>query len=560
MHRLMRTPVAVAALLCLCSALPAASEPPPSPVADLFFQRVTRLLSGVSATPLRVWSSGADIFFESTELRLPAGVLSFAGRLAVDPSGGGFEGVLERLTVDGRQRLDLGRPTRIRGAPDGTLAIEGFEASGPFGEVTGEGTLGPDGRLELSGRMGAVDLRAFGLLFGDEPIASGRLTAALTVSGTQVGAEVRVDGSLDPGGGLPPVEAVALRARWSGGTLGIVSCDGRLGGSPFRLSGRVEHLMDFQAAGRVDLSLEGDRLLLYRTEEVLLRGGADLRLSGPAARLALSGRIVLTEGRYEGRLPATDGMSGLLAKTAGNARRLALFALRAWPWRDMTLDVTVATAAPLQVATPAARIAARPDLRLAGTGGGPVLLGRVDFDPGVLHLPGGRLGVSAAVLRFQRPDPDRPTLEVVGSGRLQGYEVTAVVEGPFDEPRVTLSSYPVLANDELVQLLLTGQTPRAPRPSEAETSRGLNVAVALGKDMLARFGGTGRGTETTQSVMDRFDVEVGRGVTRTGDETVHMFFRVADGVVQPRDTLFLTGEKDVFGYYNGGVRIVFRFP
>ena len=85
----MRTPVAVAALLCLCSALPAASEPPPSPVADLFFQRVTRLLSGVSATPLRVWSSGADIFFESTELRLPAGVLSFAGRLAVDPSGGG---------------------------------------------------------------------------------------------------------------------------------------------------------------------------------------------------------------------------------------------------------------------------------------------------------------------------------------------------------------------------------------------------------------------------------------------------------------------------------------
>jgi len=39
-----------------------------------------------------------------------------------------------------------------------------------------------------------------------------------------------------------------------------------------------------------------------------------------------------------------------------------------------------------------------------------------------------------------------------------------------------------------------------------------------------------------------------------------VYFRVAGGVVQPQDTLFLTGEKDVFGYYNGGVRIVFRFP
>jgi hypothetical protein len=60
--------------------------------------------------------------------------------------------------------------------------------------------------------------------------------------------------------------------------------------------------------------------------------------------------------------------------------------------------------------------------------------------------------------------------------------------------------------------------------------------------------------------VDRFDLEVGRGVTRTGDETVHVLFRMADDVLQPGDTLFLAGEKDVFGYYNGGVRIVFRFP
>jgi translocation and assembly module TamB len=547
--------VTVLVLLCLVAGTVSGDEATPSPAADRFFQRLTRLLSAVSATPLRIRSSGAEIFFESTELRLPAGALSFAGRLTADPAGG-FEGVLERLAVEGRQRLDLGRPTRIRGTPDGALTIEGFEASGPMGAFAGEGALGPDGRMEATVRGRTVDLSAFGLLFGDEPIAAGRLTADLSVSGAGEEADVRAIGRLEPGGGLPPVEAVELRARWSAGTLEIVEGGGRLGGSAFRLSGRV----DLQEAGRTDLSLKGDHLLLYRTEETLLRGDADLRLHGPAARLTLSGRVALTEGRYEGGVPALDGMSRLLARTAGGPRRLELFTLRPRPWRDTALEVDLSASAPVQIATPAVRIAARPELRLTGTGESPSLIGRVDFEPGVLHLPGGRLVVSSAALRFQRPDPDRPTLEVVGRGRLQGYEVTAVAEGPWDEPRVTLSSYPVLANDELVLLVLTGQNPRAPRPNDPEKSRGLTVAVTLGKDMLSRLGGAGRGAETTQSVVDRFDVEVGRGVTRSGDETVHVLFRVADGVVRPGDTLFLTSERDVFGYYNGGVRIVFRFP
>lgn len=548
-------PVAIAVLLCLLSAAWAESTPPPA--VDLFFQHVTRLLSGISANPLRVRSSGPETCFEASGLRLPAGELSFAGRLTADPAGG-FEGVLERLTVDGR--LGLHRPARIRGAPDGTVAIEGLEVSGPMGAFAGEGTFGPGGRLAASLRARAADLRALGMLFGDEPPIAGRLTAALSVAGTGEEAEVQADGRLEPGGGLPPVEAVRLRARWSGGALRVDSCEGRLGGSAFRLSGRLDRARDLPEAGEIDLRLTGGHLLLYRTEETLLRGDVELRLNGPAARPALSGRVILTEGRYEGGLPALDGMRRMLARSTGGPRRLELFSLRQRPWRDMALAVDVSAAAPVQLATPAVRIGARPALHIAGTGETPFLDGRVDFDPGTLHLPGGRLEVHGAVLRFQGPDPDRPALEAVGRGRLQGYEVTAVAEGPFDEPRVTLSSYPVLANDELVLLVLTGQNPRAARSNDPESSRGLTAAVALGKDLLARFGGPGGGAETTQSVLDRFDVEVGRGVTRTGDETVHVLYRVAADVLQPGDAIFLAGEKDVFGYYNGGVRIVFRFP
>jgi hypothetical protein len=59
--------------------------------------------------------------------------------------------------------------------------------------------------------------------------------------------------------------------------------------------------------------------------------------------------------------------------------------------------------------------------------------------------------------------------------------------------------------------------------------------------------------------MDRFTVDVGRNSTRSGDETVRVLFRMANGVFREGDTLSLAGEKDAYGYYNGGVRIAFRF-
>jgi translocation and assembly module TamB len=54
-------------------------------------------------------------------------------------------------------------------------------------------------------------------------------------------------------------------------------------------------------------------------------------------------------------------------------------------------------------------------------------------------------------------------------------------------------------------------------------------------------------------------VDVGRAVTRGGDETINARFRLAEGLLQNGDTLYITGEKDVFDQYNAGVRIVFRF-
>ena len=107
-------------------------------------------------------------------------------------------------------------------------------------------------------------------------------------------------------------------------------------------------------------------------------------------------------------------------------------------------------------------------------------------------------------------------------------------------------------------LLLTGQPPKNSGARSSEAKQSLNVAVFLGRDFLSRWFG-GDEDDTTADILDRFDVEIGRGITQKGEETIHSQFRLADEVLLDGDSLYLTGERDYFDYYNGGIKLVFRF-
>jgi translocation and assembly module TamB len=542
----------------------ASETAPPGPAAALFFGRLQAALTAVSETPLRIQVDGQTVLFESPERPTRAGNMAFAGRFILDPSGRAFEGALERFSLSGgRIELNLKAPARLRCAPDGTLSIEGFGADGPQGRISAEASITREGKYDALLRLAGADLNAFSPLLA--PSSMGTLDAELELRGdwesllSDAGPtmEVRLRGGrLRPESGIPVMESLDGKAGLVGSRLEIRSVEGLAGGAPFRVAGRVENPVSLSENGWVDLSLTGDNLLLYRSEEVRVRAAADLRLAGPFASLALSGTLAITEGRCEKNFDPLPWVRG--AGQKGSASRLELFSIRPPPLRDAVLDVIVTASKPFEIKNSRVRAAARPELRLTGTGGKPILTGSVFFDPGTLYLPGGRLQFESGAVRFQPPDPGRPWLELSGHGRLQGYDVSAVVEGPYDQPTVTLSSSPALPNEELLLLVLSGQPPKPRRALDSERSRNLDVAFFLGKDMISRIEGP-RSDETTESIMERFNVEVGRNSARSGDDTVRVLFRMADGVFREGDTLSLAGEKDAYGYYNGGVRIAFRF-
>jgi translocation and assembly module TamB len=224
----------------------------------------------------------------------------------------------------------------------------------------------------------------------------------------------------------------------------------------------------------------------------------------------------------------------------------------------MVFNVRITSKEPIQIRNNLARGAVRPDLLLSGTGELPVLAGKVYVEPTRLYLPAGRMNLESGLVKFESKDPGHPKLDLVGTSSMLGYDITAVIEGPYDEPVVTLSSVPPLPDSELLMLLLTGQPPKT-GGGRADARRGhLNVAVFLGRDMISRLFGSDS-EEAGEFILDRFDVEIGRRVTRQGEDTIHAEFRLADNVFRDKDSLYLTGERDVFDAYNLGVKIVFRF-
>jgi translocation and assembly module TamB len=387
---------------------------------------------------------------------------------------------------------------------------------------------------------------------------AGRLNGALTIAGPMQGPAVKADlslkeGSLQPEGDAPPLEAVQADLVADGGQVVLRSCRGEIGGAPFQITGALRKTEDGTWA--TDFRFNGTNLLLYRTADIRVRADTDLHLTGPVEKMALQGDVGLTNSRFR-RNVDIFGFLKSAPPSAGSPSEV-LFSLPDPPLKDMTFGVNIDSKTPFELANNVARGGLRPHLHLGGTGELPLLTGDVYLDPIRLRLPAGIMTIQSGVLRFLPSRANRPVMDLQGEGKVFDYDITALIEGPLDEPQVTLSSSPPLPGDQLMLMLLTG---RPPADKNSAKNRGvpMNLAVYIGQDLLLQWFG-GDSTESWTSILDRFDVTVGRRVTRAGDETLEAQFRLGEDVIRDGDSIYITGERDVFDFYNAGVKFVFRF-
>jgi len=352
---------------------------------------------------------------------------------------------------------------------------------------------------------------------------------------------------------FPMLKAVKLEADFDRESLTIRQMQADVGGSPVALNGLINLEDD---AVDVYLHLDGKNLLIFRNNDLRLRGDVKLDVTGPLDHLAVEGTTGLTGGYYTKNF---DFLSLFGSSSTPVSRGVNfLFSFSEPPLNDASFDVKITTIEPLRIRNNLIRGSLRPELLLKGTGELPYLVGTVYIDPSRVLLPSGRLQIQSGLLRFLEEEPDRPQLDLLANSKILGYDINVVFEGPLSDPIINLSSSPALPNDELLLLLLTGQPPRQDLAGGARGSGTQNVMVYLGRDFLNRWL-EDESAVSDERLLDRFELDYGRDVTRTGEQTIETSFRLSEQVTETGIIYYLTGEKDKYDAYNYGLKLVLRF-
>ncbi|MDX1775513.1 MAG: translocation/assembly module TamB domain-containing protein, partial [Desulfobulbales bacterium] len=418
---------------------------------------------------------------------------------------------------------------------------------------------------ELQGEVAAdvvVDLNNMNFLrkkFAWMRRLDGRTQAKLSIAGPVSSPDIRgsffmQNGELSHVFKLPTLSAINLQGEFDKRSLTIASMQGEVGGSPVKLKG----WLSFGRAGEIDVRLEadGENVLLYRSNDLRMRGDIHLQASGPMESLAISGSTSLTGGYYTKSINFLERIGAASAPAAKGGD--FLFSFKEQPLNNAALDIKITTIEPFRIRNNLIRGTLRPELVLKGTGELPFLVGTVYIDPSRVLLPTGRLQVQSGLIRFLEGDPDRPQIDILASSKVLDYDINVVTQGPIDDPVITLSSSPALPSDDLLLLLLTGQPPKQDVALGAQDRSSTNLMVYLGRDFLNKWleEDSAPGEE---SILDRFELDYGRGVTRSGEQTIESTFRLSELNNDKKRVYYLSAEKDRYDAFNYGLKVVFRF-
>jgi hypothetical protein len=129
------------------------------------------------------------------------------------------------------------------------------------------------------------------------------------------------------------------------------------------------------------------------------------------------------------------------------------------PINAWQIDVTIRNETPFLFSGNAASGEIIPDLRIIGTLGNPIPVGKIELKNARVFFPFTTMTIPEGHLDFLEASPWMPQLDLRGSAQALDYEVEAYAFGPLSERRLILRSDPPLPQDALIQLLTTGMAP-----------------------------------------------------------------------------------------------------
>ncbi|HEY0547916.1 MAG TPA: translocation/assembly module TamB domain-containing protein [Pyrinomonadaceae bacterium] len=384
-------------------------------------------LSAVS--PLLVQFKSNEIFFERTQFTGTGTNIVIGGTVAIDKGG------TQNLTVDGNLNLKalngLSPNVFLTGAADVAVRVGGsFEQPRFNGSATVAGasvsTLISDQRLSFQNVKGRV-------------IFNANQAQIDSLTGTMGGGRVSATGGALLSGFTP---------------------------TRFRLSVHGDNVMvpypaGFRTTTDADLEVSGTFSATGGQPATIISGVVNLRRAEYTQDIELADLI---NQRREGTLTEGSGESTFATTTQ--------------------LDLRVEGRDALVVRNNLADTTGSVSLRIVGPIEGPVISGRLTATSGTLNFRRDRYEITRALIDLPAQRDADPILNIQAESEIKGYTVVANMTGPLSQPNVTLRSDPALPQQDVVNLVLTGDLSTGDTSASTLAQTGLGTAASLLTDTL----------------------------------------------------------------------------
>jgi translocation and assembly module TamB len=335
---------------------------------------------------------------------------------------------------------------------DGKLALSRFVMRGPSTELAIEGEVRFTGGVTLAlSADGAADATLL-TVFDPHLQATGRSALRLRLTGTPDrpllnGAMDIQDVSLDYTGLPFRFSNLQGTINLEGERAVISSLRGSSGGGTVSLSGFVTLVESPRYEVRADLSQVRVR---YPPNFTSVLDG-NLRLGGGVEQAQLQGELTV-------RQMVANGSINFISKIIESSNLAAEPPVTvASPIASkIRLNVRVTSAPPVQLQTPNLRLMGDIDIRLQGTVDNPVQVGTIHLLSGESVFRGNRYTLVRGDMSLTNPFRTQAYLDLEAQTRVQSYDVTLDISGPFDRLKFAYRSDPPLANTDILSLLALG--------------------------------------------------------------------------------------------------------
>ncbi|MCB1035085.1 MAG: translocation/assembly module TamB domain-containing protein, partial [Acidobacteria bacterium] len=250
------------------------------------------------------------------------------------------------------------------------------------------------------------------------------------------------------------VEELVARFSFYPDRLELEELSANVGSGGLAVQGRVELPSGEHPLADYRFYAIARNLKLLVPEGWLQEGSAELWLTSSGGRRELEGAVQLRQARYLEELDV--GLAQVVERLLERERQ-EVGPTEEW-LTGTFLNLTVEAPDALRVRNRAASLRGDLDLEVRGSLARPVLLGKVDLQPGgTVRYADNEYRLERGLVTFNNPYLSEPVLDLVATSRVRSYEVSLSLSGTPEKLDLSVSSDPPLPELDVMALVTGGR-------------------------------------------------------------------------------------------------------